>query len=332
MRGLGLQEISDEQRWQRAVNAARGGEAVRLTTQVGVNTLMCDVTPLEAESAQGRMRGLVAILQDVSTEAEVQRDQLETISAMIGELRTPMTAVMNYVDLLLSEAVGIVGESQRKFLLRIKSAAERMIQMTNDLTQETSGREQWTSPRRQKVDVEQVIERAVAGSHVQLENKELSLDLDLPIGLPAIKADPDYLRRVLSNLLSNACLASSEGGEIRMRVSQSEDESSDAELLGPNGDGFVIFSIQDTGGGLSDDALSRVFDRARPSRTPSGLGESGAGLALVKMLVEAHGGRLWVESENGVGTTFSFVLPVNDVAGHSLAEQPLGVRSNGGTG
>ena len=332
LRGLGLQAISDEQRWQRAVLAARGGEAVRLTTQVGVNTLMCDVTPLEAESAQGRMRGLVAIVQDVSAEAEVQRDQIETISAMVGELRTPMTAIMNYVDLLLSEAVGMVGEAQRKFLLRIKSAAERMMQMTNDLTEETSGTEQWTSPRRQKVDVEKLVEMAVAGSHVHLEDKELSLDLDLPVNLPVIKADPDYLQRVLASLLSNACLASEEGGEIRMRVSQSEGQSTGPELSGSNGDPYVIFSIQDAGGGLSDDALSRVFDRGRPSRTPSGLGESGAGMALVKVLVEAHGGRLWIESEDGVGTTYSFVLPVNDMTGRALSGPPLEVGSNGGTG
>lgn len=79
-----------------------------------------------------------------------------------------------------------------------------------------------------------------------------------------------------------------------------------------NGDGFVIVSIKDSGGGLTEEALARIFDRARPCQTPPGLGESGAGLVLVKTLVEAHGGRLWVESEKGVGTTFSFVLPVNE--------------------
>ena len=74
-----------------------------------------------------------------------------------------------------------------------------------------------------------------------------------------------------------------------------------------------MVSVIDSGGGLSDEALQQVFDRSRPSQTPPGLGESGAGLAWAKTLVEAQGGRLWVESENGVGTTFRFVLPVNDV-------------------
>ena len=94
------------------------------------------------------------------------------------------------------------------------------------------------------------------------------------------------------------------------------------------GDGFVIVSVRDSGGGLSDEALSRVFDRGRPSRTPQGLGESGAGLALVKTLVEAHGGRVWVESEDGVGTTLSFVLPVEKWE-DTPAVEPLDVIHEG---
>jgi signal transduction histidine kinase len=206
----------------------------------------------------------------------------------------------------------LINEEQRKFLARVKTGAERVVHMTNDLIGEAAGEEQWLAPKRQEVDVGKLIEGAIAKSCVQLEDKDLKLDLALAQDLPAIKADPDYLRRVLINLLSNACLASLEGGEIQVWAGQSDGlpfEQDQAEL---NGDGFVIISVRDAGGGLSGDALNRVFDRARPSQTPSGLGESGAGLALVKTLVEAHGGRLWVESEQGVGTTFSFVLPVNE--------------------
>jgi signal transduction histidine kinase len=332
LQGLALEEISDDRRWRQAVATASGGEAVRLTTQVGANTLMCDVTPLESDSSPGQVQGLVAILLDISTEAEAQRGQLEAVSAIARDLRTPMTSVINYVDLLLSEAVGTIGEMQRRFLLRVKAAAERMIEMINDLSHEAGGEEQWTSPQRQVMDVGPFIERIVAGSAIQLEDRAISLALDLPDGLPAIEADPDYLRRVLGNLLSNACLASAEGGQIRVWATQSNGIPFEPEQLGMYDDGYVIVSIKDAGGGLTDDALSRVFDRARPSQTPPGLGESGAGLALVKTLVEAHGGRLWVESEDGVGTTFSFVLPVSEQATHQPVGQPVAepVRSRTG--
>jgi signal transduction histidine kinase len=126
---------------------------------------------------------------------------------------------------------------------------------------------------------------------------------------------------VLVNLLSNACMASHEGGRIEVWASASEQSPFKPQRVGQNGAGFVIVSVKDAGGGLSADALSRVFDRGRPSRTPEGLGESGAGLALVKTLVEAHGGRLWIESESGVGTTFSFVLPVREEGDYALLGQ-----------
>ncbi len=313
LQGMAIAAVCDDDRWQQAVTAVRGGEAVRLTIQVGTNTLLCDMAPLPGldDDRESEAR-VVAVFQDISSEAEERRAQQETLASMADELRTPMTTMANYVDLLLSGAVGVLEAAQRKYLVRVKAGAERMAQMADDLAREASGEVRWTSPQRRTVDVNRLIEGVVAVSHIHLEDKALTLDLDLPEDLPAIKADPDYLRRVLSNLLSNACLASEEGGQIRVWTSQSNGPAPQRGQLDLNGDGFVIISVKDFGGGLPDDALDRVFDRARPSRTPPGLGESGAGLALVKTLVEAHGGRLWVESEYGVGTTFSFVLPVNE--------------------
>jgi two-component system phosphate regulon sensor histidine kinase PhoR len=312
--GLALEEISGDERWLQAIAAARGGKAIRLTTQIGVKTVMCDLAPLpDREASPDEAKPLIAVFQDISAEVEQERIRLDTIAALAQELRTPITTILNYADLLLSESVGGLGSPQRKFLTRIKAGAERMAQMTNDLTREMSAEERWLRPQRQVVDVGKLIEVALAGSHCQLEDKEIDLDLDLAEDLPSVKADPDYLRRVLANLLSNACLASSEGGRIRVQAAQPSSSGLKRSELEVNGDGYVIVSVKDSGGGLSDDALDRVFDRSRPSRTPPGLGESGAGLALVKTLIEAHGGRMWVESEPGVGTTFSFILPANDV-------------------
>lgn len=333
LRGLPLVEVSDDDRWQHAVSTAMDGEAVRLMAQVENSTLLCDVAPLPTfETSQGILRGLVAVLQDISAETEEQGTRWDMLSAMADELRTPITTIGNYVDLLLSGAVGDLEDAQRKFLLRVKAGAGRMAQMADDLAREASGEERWASPQRQVVDVNRLIEVVVAGSHVHLEDKSLVLDMELPEDLPSIKADPDYLRRVLSNLLSNAYMASPEGGRIKVWATQSNnlvEQQGQPEL---NGDGFLIVSVKDFGGGLRDEALERVFDRARPSQTPSGLGESGAGLALVKMLVEAHGGRLWVESEYGVGTTFSFVLPASQREGFPVADRTLTENVGASTG
>lgn len=308
-----LLSLVEDERWKQAIETARDGEAVRLTLQVGSNILMCDLTPLPGlEAEQEEVKALVVVLQDISAEAGEQREQLEMISTMAEELRTPMTTIVNYVDLLLSGAVGDLAEGQRKYLLRVKASVERMGQMTDDLARESSGEKRWNSPQRQSMDLRRFLERTVSGNCLLLEDKDLSLDLSLPEDLPSVRADPDYLRRVIANLISNACRASVPGGQIRVEAVQSNGLLDQPSSLEGEDDGFIIVSIRDSGGGLSDDALNRVFDRSRPSGTPGGLGESGAGLALVKTLVEAHGGRLWIESEAGVGTTFSFVLPVKD--------------------
>jgi signal transduction histidine kinase len=315
LQGRRLAELIDHEHWRRAVTSAEGGEAVRLTMQAGSSTLMCDLAPLPDPDAQpGELAGLVILVQDISAEIGGQQERLDSIVSLAEESRTSITTIVNYTDLLLSDAVGSVGNAQRKFLTRIKAVAERVAQVTSELTRQASLDEEWSRLQRQPIDVSELIESTVAGSHVQLEDLGVTLELDLPDNLPVVKADPDYLRRALANLLSNACLASSAGGQIQVQATQAT-SFPQAQHLAVNGDGFVIVSVRDSGGGLSDEALDRVFDRARPRYTPPGLGESGAGLALVKTLVEAQGGRLWVESEKGVGTTFSFVLPVNDVGG-----------------
>ncbi len=318
LQGLELEEISVHERWLEAVAAASEGKSVRLMMQAGAKALMCDLAPLhDPEGPPSEMHRLVVILQDVSTALEEPHARLAAAASLVEELRTPITTIINYADLLLSEAVGILGTAQRKFLTRIKAGAERLAQMTNELTRQTGADEQWLTPRRQLVDVGDLIETTLAWSCSRLEDREIDLELDLAEDLPAIKADPDSLQRVLANLLSNACLATSAGGRVRVAVAQSPAFPLPDGEFAVNGDGFVIVSISDSGDGLSEEALNQVFDQSRPSQTPPGLGESGAGMALVRALVEAHGGRLWVETEQGVGTTFSFALPVNDVGGHS---------------
>ncbi len=329
LHGLALEAVSDDDRWRQAVATAADGEAVRLTLQIGANSLLCDITPLVApDGTQGRVQGIVAILQDISIEVEEQRAKLEAIASSVGEMRTPITTILSYADLLLSESMGILGEAQRGFLRRIRAGAQQIAKMTDDLLQKTALDERWTGPQRQVVDVGQLIEGAVARTQPFLQDKALSLDVEVPDDLPPIQADPDYLRRVLVNLLSNACLASAVGGRISIKAARSDGAVLHQQHPDLNNNSFVIVSVRDSGGGLSDEALNRVFDRARPSQTPKGLGESGAGLALVKALVEAHGGRLWVESEQGVGTTFSFVLPTNWHQAPSPTDKPL-AGSNG---
>lgn len=312
LKGRALRTISDEPRWQQAVANAGGGEAVRLTLGVGNNTLMCDVAPLAGagELSEG-IDGIVVVMQDISAESTDRQLRLQQIAGQADELKTAIATITNYTNLILSDSNGT---SSSKYLVRMRAVAERMSQTVSNLRGLADGGV--LAPRLQPVDVNQVIQAAVTESQACLKDKSLAVDLDLPAGLPAVEADPEGLHQVVSHLLLNAYLASPVGARIRVQASHSDRALPDTVVLSPNGDSYVVVSIRDAGGGLPDghEALDSVFDRSRPVRTPTGLGASGADLAMVKTLVEAQRGRVWVETESGVGTTFSFALPAEGPA------------------
>lgn len=359
LQGRELQSITDDTGWHRAVESAAAGETVRLTLHTETGILLCDLAPLTGPTGtRGQAEGLVVALQDLSPGADAELDPRETISAIAEELRTPMTTILGYADLLLSEAMGGVGEAQRKFLLRIKSGAEQAVRMVNDLSRKSGGErleegfrsasrtlpnhstgdepdgddnarpgrasasqnsstnhgQAWRiSPRKRRLGVGKLVEQTAAISRERLGDKTITLDLDLADDLPAVEVDPVHVQQILSRLLSNACLASPVGGRIQLLASRSSvgGPANGREGRDEREGEYIIISVKDSGGGLSEDALGRVFERTRPRQTPTGLGESGAGLAQAKAWAEDHGGGLWVEIEDGVGTTFNFALPVD---------------------
>jgi signal transduction histidine kinase len=225
----------------------------------------------------------------------------EVIATIVQELRQPLSSVVVYTDLLLGESVGILGATQRKFVERIKASVERMEGLADDLIQlvtDTQGR--MLTP--EKVDLNDVINAAVAQALVKLRKRNIILRLDVPDQLPALEADRDALQQILVHLLHNAGDTSPQEGEIAL--------SAHVEIK-DNEPAFVLLQVTDSGGGIPVEDLPRVFSRlyrADNAMIP-GVGETGVGLSVVKSLVEAHGGRIWVDSVMGRGATFSVLLP-----------------------
>jgi signal transduction histidine kinase len=245
--------------------------------------------------------GYIAFLH--SEQAEY--DRAEVIASLAGELRTPMTSIVGYTDLLLGESVGILGEMQRKFLQRVRANIERMSGMLQDVIEVTSVETGRIELSPVPINLIPVAEEAIMGLSTRFRERDLTVQLDLPLELPPIRADRDALYQIMLHLLSNACQCSRPGTDI---VVSGKLESS-REIGLP---AYVQVSVADTGGGIAPEDQQRVFHRFYRADSPlvEGLGETGVGMALAKTLVEAHGGRIWVESEMGVGSTFSFILPV----------------------
>lgn len=241
-----------------------------------------------------------------------QPDNPELLLGLVQELRTPMTSVIGYVDLLLGESAGILGEMQRKFLQRVSTNVKRLSTMVDDLVHVTE-LDAGTFPfEPAPVDVTNLIEDAITNASIQFREKGLAINLSLAPDIPLVHGDKDAITQVFGQLLTNAYLVSPPNTEIFVRANQQPY----AKYEGQTPTDHLFVSVQDRGGGISEDDELRVFARKYKAENPliQGLGDTGVGLSIAKALVEAHGGTLWLDSEPHVGSTFNFVLPINSVS------------------
>jgi len=287
----------------------------------------------EARRTSRRAKAHAQELADRLAEAQVET---ETLRQQSGALEVHLLSSRSEADTLAGLGDDLAGEqalqdpSPIQTTSRSREApAEAIVPQTrraNDVQLPGPGT---SAPPGTTIQVHELVEGVVTASRTQIDDKILTVDLELADDLPTVKAELDHLERILSGLLTNACLASPLGGRIRVRV----DPGDHRPGLGRRPrrsrgkvDGFVTISVEDSGGGLSDAALSQIFEPTRSSQRPPGLGESGAALVQVKTVVEAFGGHLWVESEDGVGTTFGFVLPVDQRQPGTSVDQSVGER------
>jgi signal transduction histidine kinase len=170
--------------------------------------------------------------------------------------------------------------------------------MLNDLIRVTAVDTQYMALEPEPINLIKIIEEAIMSSSAQFRERNISIQLDLAERLLSVHADRDSLYQIMSHLLANACLCSKPGTDVIVSAQLTKDDE------------HVSVSITDTGGGIHPSDQLRVFARRYRADNPliEGLGDTGIGLSIAKTLVEAHGGRIWVNSELGKGSTFTFIL------------------------
>lgn len=239
--------------------------------------------------------GHLIIYHDMTAEVEADRLKSEFISNASHELRTPVASLSVLVESLLDGAQDdpVLRQS---FLEDVYRELERLHELVDDLLDLAaleSGRSRLSV---QALDARKVIEEAVATVVPQAKQRDVALELKIPLAI-SVQADQVRLRQILVNLLSNAVKFTPTGGSVRLQAEDGEDG--------------VVFRVVDTGIGIPAKDLPHIFDRFfRVTRGRSRLqGGSGLGLTIVKQAIDAHHGRISVESTEGEGTTFEFVLP-----------------------
>ncbi len=230
---------------------------------------------------------------------EASRAKTHILSTATHELKTPLTSIIGYIDIILmrQNKVGPLNEKQQRYLQTAQRNSYRLKSLVDDLLDisriESGGLE--LTPA--ELELWPEIEEIVTGMQTQIDDKNIDLVLDIPQEICPVLADKLRLGQVISNLLSNACKYSPQGARVTIRAREE--------------DAGVRIDVSDTGIGISPEDQERLFTkffRADNSSTREVSG-SGLGLYITKHLIEAHGGRIWASSQIGQGTTFSIIWP-----------------------
>jgi two-component system, NtrC family, sensor histidine kinase KinB len=241
-----------------------------------------------------RLLGAVTLLEDITHLREIDRLKSEFIANASHELRTPLTSVQMGVHLLLEGAAGDLNDKQTEVLSACREDCERLDKLMRDLLDLSKIEAGESQPELNTVKTREFIINVTEDLRPRVESKGLAFNVLVSVGLPDVFIDGSQIERVLANLVVNA-IRYTKQGEIRIAAE-------------PRGS-YVAISVSDTGTGIPQEYLPHIFDKF--VQVPgTATGGAGLGLAISRLIVEAHGGQISVQSEVGQGSTFTFTLPV----------------------
>ncbi|MFZ5814378.1 MAG: response regulator [Bacillota bacterium] len=265
--------------------------------------------PVQDEA--GRVIGRIFVYRDITKETEVDRMKSEFIATVSHELRTPMTSIKGSLGLVLGGVAGELPAEVRDLLSIAQNNTDRLIRLINDILDISRIEAGKMEIKRAPLPVPEAIHRAVLEMEGFAHQRDIAITTEIPEQMPRVMADADRLQQVLVNLLSNAVKFSPPSTTVTVRAGLDRD--------------YAYIQVIDRGPGIPPDQVGAIFekfhriDNAASRKT----GGTGLGLAICKAIVEEHGGQIWVESEVGEGSTFTFTMPIEPV--HQDFSLPLTV-------
>ncbi len=274
--------------------AAQGGQPIREEVRIGDRVLHSVVTPLTDEA--GDRYGAIVVLRDLGDTADLARRRAEFAQVMSHELRTPLTSIAGALDIVLSGYAGPLGERQLRYVDMARQAATRMNQLVDQLLDLARAQAGSITVAAAPVQLDRLAREVVDRYRGLAAAKQLAFELTASADDISIIGDPERLAQVLGNLVTNAIRFAPTGSVI------------DVQVFGPPlSEDAVGVSVHNAGEPISEEDRERIFEPF--SASSRRVGGTALGLSISRTIVEAHGGRIWVESGKG-GTKFVFTLPV----------------------
>lgn len=245
--------------------------------------------------------GSLVILHDVTREKMVERMKTEFVSISAHQLRTPLSAIKWTLRMLLDGDLGEITKEQREFIEKTYSSNERMISLINDLLNVTRIEEGRYLYKPTLADLGAICQDVISSYEGEAEKRKLKLEFKKPEKkLPKVMLDIEKMKLVINNLVDNAIKYTPSGGKVTISLNYGKKE--------------IEFSIKDSGVGIPKDQQERIFTKFFRGANVITVETEGSGLGLyiAKNVIEAHGGKIWFESEEGSGTTFYFTIPIKE--------------------
>ncbi|MCB0168212.1 MAG: PAS domain S-box protein [Anaerolineae bacterium] len=251
--------------------------------------------------------GIVAIFRDVTTTVRADQARDNFIGSLAQTLREPLAIIKGYAELSLQGQLDEYSSDQLQVQHIIHTSVDRVIEVLNNSIQVCVQTNHKISPRFEEINPNEVIDQAFYNAEALAQVRDITLKRESKSVLPPIIADRTHVFRILENLLSNACRFTPPGGRVTLRTWVQEEREHNKFIP------YLIFTVADNGVGISKRAIKRIFEPfyRLDNQHPTDEQGMGMGLAVVKDLVEAHNGRVWVESTVGEGSVFFVGLPLS---------------------
>ena len=242
---------------------------------------------------EGRFSGGFEFFRDISATKKLEKERKALLSMIAHDMKHPVITSLGFLSRLLAEKRGPLTGPQRSCLELIRDEQVRLEKLINDFVELAKLEISKGKPVYGPFSMENALHEKIKAEKGELDRRHIEISFEHPNTLPIINADTIMINRVITNLLDNALKYTNSGGTITVNLSDRQED--------------ILVQITDSGIGIAREHLPYIFDTFyRVNADSKG---SGLGLSIVKKIVEAHGGKIWVESEPGKGSTFSFTLP-----------------------